>query len=94
MCFICSFAINTTASGCLFKFTPALNNKYNDYFVNRKDDEAKWCLDIPEEINDLTVEVYDFIPGNKSIEPAWTSSSVSVPASKRKILKTVFMCSS
>ena len=82
MCFICTFAINTTASGCQFEFTPALNGEFNKILVSRKDDEARRCFNVPEGIADLTVEVYDFYLGNKSSEPAWTNSSVSVPACK------------
>ena len=76
--------MNTTVSGCLFKFDPPLSNGRNMSYVSREDDKAAECFELPEEIVNLEVEVYDFFLGNESSEPAWTNSSVSVPERKFK----------
>ena len=92
VCLICSFAINTTAIGCQFIFTPALDEQYHKVRVNREDKQATRCFKIPEEIVGLEVEVFDVFLDKEIIEPAWRSSSVSVPACKQKILTIIFVC--
>lgn len=80
------------ASGCLFIFTPVLVGNYSSISISRDDssERAGTCLEIPQAIMDLAVEVYDMLPDSVVAEPAWSTSSISIQACEEKMLKIAF----